>query len=617
MAQSDAAAPSSPPPPASNAAPASAQDRPKSRSLKPLRLLVRYLAPHRWRVAGAALALTVAAATVLVLGVGLRTLVDQGFVSGQADLLDQAVLSLFAIVGVLALSTFCRFYLVSWLGERVVADLRRDVFARAIALDAGFYDTARTAEISSRLTTDTAIIETVVGSSASFVLRNSLMFLGGTVMLLVTSPKLTALVFLVVPLVIVPILVFGRRVRRLSRASQDAIAAVSVQSTEALQGIRTVQAFTHEAEERKRFGQRVEGAFAAAHARIRARAFLTAVVMLLVFGAISAILWIGGHDVMAGRISAGELSAFVFYAAVVAGAVGGISEVMGDFQRAAGAAERIAELLATEPAIRAPEQPLPLTEPVRGAVEFDRVTFHYPTRPDRPALSDVSFKVAAGERVAIVGHSGSGKSTLLHLLLRLYDADQGTIRFDGVPLRALDPHDLRRQIGIVAQDPQIFAASAADNIRYGRPDASLEDVRAAARAAHADEFIAKLPEGYDSFLGERGVRLSGGQRQRLAIARAILRAPALLLLDEATSALDAESEKLVQQALDSLMRDRTTLVIAHRLATVRDADRILVLSDGRIVETGTHADLTRQNGLYARLAALQFRDTDSAPEAAQ
>ncbi|MCK6443666.1 ABC transporter transmembrane domain-containing protein [Elstera cyanobacteriorum] len=591
---------------------ASNDERARSRSLSSLGFLLTYLKPYRSQMVGAGLALIVAASTVLALGSGLRHLVDQGFVSGNAGLLDQAVLVLMAVVALLAGATFARFYLVSWLGERVVADIRRDVFARALRLDATFYDTARTAEIQSRLTTDTAIIEGVVGSSFSIALRNFLLFIGGSVMLLITSAKLTGLVFLVVPLVVVPIIVIGRRVRALSRVAQDEVAAVGVQISEALQGVRTVQAFTHEAMEQRQFEGRIQTAFNAARQRIKARAWLTAIVILLVFGAISIILWIGGRDVLTGALSPGDLSAFVFYAAVVAGAVGAISEVIGDLQRAAGASERLIELATIVPAIQAPAQPVSLGQPVRGAVRFDGVSFRYPTRPDRVALDAVSFAVAPGERVALVGPSGAGKTTVFQLVLRFYDPASGTIRFDDQPLTALDPADLRGAMAIVAQEPVIFAGTVAENIRYGRPDASDGDLRAAAEAAFALEFIEKLPQGFDTPLGERGMRLSGGQRQRLAIARAILRQPALLLLDEATSALDAESERAVQQALDGLMQGRTTLVIAHRLATIVGCDRILVMDQGRIVESGTHDALVAQGGLYAHLAALQFGAADSA-----
>ncbi len=571
-----------------------------------------FIRPYGWQVAAAALALIVAAGTVLALGKGLRMLVDEGFASGNAALLDKAVLVLLAVVVLLAGATYARFYLVSWIGERVVADVRRAVFDRVIALSPAYFEINRTGEILSRLTTDTTILQVVVGSSVSVALRNVLLFAGGLVLLMVTSPKLTGLVLLVVPLVLLPIIFFGRRVRRLSRDSQDRIADVGAYVDESLNAIRTVQAFTHEALDSQRFGQRVESAFSTAVRRIAARSALTGAVIVLVFGSISAILWVGGHDVLSGRISAGELSAFVFYAVVVAGAVGSISEVIGDLQRAAGATERLLDLLATDSEIPVPDSPAPLARPVKGDIVFDRVNFRYPARPEWAALEDFSLQVAPGEKVALVGPSGAGKTTVMQLLLRFYDPAGGSVRFDGVDLRSLDPQQLRGAIGLVPQEPVIFAADAWENIRYGRPEASDEEVLEAARAAHCLEFLERLPGGLDSFLGEKGVRLSGGQRQRLAIARAILRDPALLLLDEATSSLDAESEKAVQDALDRLMVGRTSIVIAHRLATVLMADRIVVLDRGRIVQTGSHAELLQEpDGLYARLAALQFDQAEA------
>jgi len=584
------------------------------RDILMLRRLWPFLRPHRARVALAIVALIVAAGTVLVIGSGLRLLIDQGFAGGQPELLDKALIGLLVVIVVLAGSSYGRFYLVSWLGERVVNDLRAAVFGHVIGLSPGFFETNRSGEIMSRLTTDATLIETVVGSSASIALRNMLMFAGGTVMLAITSPKLTGLVFLVVPLVIVPIIVIGRRVRKLSRASQDRVADISAYSGEAIQAVRTVQAFAHEPIDRSRFGAITESAFATARRRIAARAALTAIVIMLVFGAVGIILWIGGRDVIAGSLTAGQLSAFVFYAVVVAGSVGAISEVIGDLQRAAGATERLMQLLNERSPIVDPADPLPLPEPARGALSFENVQFRYPARPDTPALADFTLDVRPGETVAIVGPSGAGKTTVFQLLLRYYDPQSGSIRLDGVDVRRAALSDLRGRIAIVPQEPVLFSTDAMENIRYGRPEASDAEVRAAADAAAASEFLDRLPEGFATFLGEKGVRLSGGQRQRLAIARAILRNPAVLLLDEATSALDAESERLVQRALDRLMVGRTTLVIAHRLATVLKADRIVVLDQGRIEAIGTHAELIARGGLYARLAALQF---DRAQEAAE
>ncbi len=571
-----------------------------------------FVRPYRLQVAGAAVALIVAAVTVLAMGNGLRLLVDKGFSAGDPALLDRAVIVLMGVVVLLAGSSYARFFLVSWIGERVVADIRKAVFNHMISLSPGFFETTRTGELLSRLATDTTLVQTVVGSSVSIALRNTLLFAGALVMLLITSAKLSGYVLLVVPIVVIPIIVLGRKVRRLSRDTQDRVADLGSYAEETLYGIRAVQAFAHEPVDRERFGTRVENALNAALGRIRARAALTAIVISLVFGSIAVILWIGGRDVLAGRISAGELSAFVFYAAVVAGSTGALSEVLGDLQRAAGAMERLMGLLQAESDVSAPGNPVPLTDPAKGLVSFEGVDFSYPARSDTPSLSGFTASVKPGERVAIVGPSGAGKSTIFQLLLRFYDPQAGHIRIDGVDLTEADPRAFRSLIGMVPQEPVIFSDNAMENIRYGRPDAADADVIAAAEAANAKSFIEALPEGFQTHLGEKGVRLSGGQRQRIAIARAILRDPVILLLDEATSALDAESERAVQKALEAIMPGRTTLVIAHRLATVLKADRILVLEDGRLIAEGKHSELLESNPLYRHLAELQFADSAAA-----
>jgi ATP-binding cassette subfamily B protein len=578
------------------------------RDYRALRRLLGLVRPYRLQVAAALVALIVAASTVLVFGAGLRWLIDRGFVAADPTLLNRALAGLLVIITIQALATFSRAYLVGWLGERVTADIRRAVFDNLLRLSPGFYETTRTGEVLSRLTTDTTVVQTIVGSSASMALRNVLLFVGGTVMMAVTSPKLTGLVFVMVPLVVAPIIFFGRRVRGLSRESQDRLGDAGADIDETLNAIRTVQAFNREGADSVRVGSRIEEAFAAAVRRFRSRAMMAGLVIFLVFSAVGAILWIGGHDAIAGRISAGELSAFIFYAVVVAASVGVISEFTADVQRAAGAAERLFELLDAKPQIAAPANPVTLPMPARGSIAFESVSFRYPSRPEQLALAEFDLAIAPGERIALVGPSGAGKTTVFNLLLRFYDPEAGTVRLDGVDLQRADPAEVRARIGIVAQDATIFAADVIDNIRYGRPGATDAEVRRAADAAAATEFIERLPQGYRTYLGERGVRLSGGQRQRIAIARALLRDPAVLLLDEATSALDAESERLVQQALDRVMDGRTVLIIAHRLATVLKAQRIAVLDHGRLVALGDHAALLREGGLYARLAALQFVD---------
>ena len=581
-------------------------ERASSRDLGQLRPALRFLAPYRWAVVGASIALVLTASVTLSVGQGIRLLIDEGFSQGSPDVLIRSIGIFAVMVLLLAIGTFVRFYLVSWIGERVAADLRSAVFDRVVALHPGFFEANFASEIQSRITTDTTLLQNVIGSSVSIALRNLLMFVGGLILLFVTNPRLSLFVVVAAPLVIAPIILFGRKVRRLSRDTQDSIAHVGSYVSEALRQIKTVQAYNHEVEDRRRFGLHVEQAFDISVQRIRQRALLITLVMILVLAAIAGMLWVGGQDVLAGRTSAGELTAFIFYAFIVAGSVGAISEVVSDLQRAAGATERLLELLATDSALPESSDPVRLAEPVRGAIAVRDLVFAYETRADQPALDGVGFSVEPGETVALVGPSGAGKSTLFDLLLRFYDPQQGSILLDGVDLRQLALADLRRHLALVSQDPVLFSGTVAENIRYGRLDATEDEVRAAAAAAFASSFIEALPAGYDTDLGEGGVRLSGGQRQRVAIARAVLRDPRVLLLDEATSSLDAESEHMVQQALDRLSVGRTTLVIAHRLATVMGADRILVLDAGRIVAQGTHRGLIESDPLYARLAALQF-----------
>jgi ATP-binding cassette subfamily B protein len=576
-----------------------------------LKMVFPYIIPYKLQLAGAAIALLFAAATVLAMGAGLRFLIDEGFAEGDPVLLDRAVIVLVAVVVLLAGASYARFYLISWVGERVVADLRVAVFNHVIGLNLAFFETRSPGEILSRISTDTTLVQTVVGSSVSVALRNLLLFVGGMVLLIITSPKLTGLVLLVIPFVIVPIIILGRKVRTLSRYSQDRVADIGSHVEEILTGIRVVQAFGHEILDKIKFSKRVENAFDTAVERVRKRALLTAVVIAFIFGAVAVVLWIGGRDVLAGRISGGELSAFVFYAIVVAGSTGALSEVVGELQRAAGAMDRLNELLLVSSNIKIPSEPKELPEKVSGAIKFNGINFYYPSRPGQLALDDFTLEIKPGETVALVGPSGAGKSTVFQLLLRFYDPSSGDIKLDDVSLDQTDPRTVREQIGLVPQDGIIFSENVLENIRYGRPEASKVEIRSAAESANAIDFIEELPDGFETNLGEKGVQLSGGQRQRLAIARAILRDPAVLLLDEATSALDAESERFVQRALDSIMVGRTTLIIAHRLATVLSADRIIVMEKGRVIASGGHDQLLKSCPLYTRLANLQF-DLDSA-----
>jgi len=586
-----------------------AAGRPKSRSLAPLRAVLPFLRPYRGRIIVALMALVASSSATLVLPLFLGRLVDaRGLSAAQAHALTGFYAGFIGAAAVLGLASATRFYAVTWLGERVVANIRKAVFDNVLGLSPQFFETTRTGEVLSRMTADTTLIQTVIGSSASLAMRNLVNMTGGLILMFVASFRLAILVIGAVIVVLLPILLFGRWVRRLSRASQDSIAETAARGTETLNAVPTVQAFTQENYERRAFGAAVERAFGFAKERTKARAILTAVAIFTAFSSLATVLLVGLHDVISGRMSGGQLVEFIFFGVLVGGGVGSLSEVWGDLQRAAGATERLMELLHEESAIRAPARPLALPAKPQGAVRFDDVTFRYPSRPDFKALTNFSLDVAGGEAVALVGPSGAGKSTVFQLMLRFFEAQSGQIRFDGMDITELDPTDLRRHIAVVAQEPVIFSGSIAANIRYGREDASDEQVRAAAAAAAASEFIEKLPNGFDTVVGERGVTLSGGQRQRLAIARAILRDAPLLLLDEATSALDAENERLVQTALANLMVGRTTLVIAHRFSTIQRLKRIVVMEEGRVVAQGSHTELMAGGGLYARLASLQFAD---------
>ena len=583
-----------------------ARRRQKSKNVRPLRALMPFILQYPWRVIGAFVSLVLAAASTLTLPVAVRYVIDNGFSGTDAAAVDIYFKAMMTVAVVIGIASASRFYFVSWLGERVTSDLRLAVYTHITKLSPSFFEVTKTGEVLSRLTADTTLIKTVVGSSASIALRNIFMFIGAAIMLSITSLSLSSLAVLILPMIIVPMILFGRMVRRLSRASQDRIADTSAMASETIQSIQVVQAFTHEEEDRRKFSEIVENSFATAKMRVMARSLLTALAFTLVFAGVVGILWLGAQKVVTGDMTSGTLGQFIIYAILCSTAIAALSEVWGDIQLAAGATERLVEILEVEPQIKAPQNPVHMPERINGHVDFKDVTFHYPTRPKIAALDSFSFSVSPGETVALVGPSGAGKSTVFQLLMRFYDPSAGFVGLDEVNLQQADPLDIRQQISIVPQETVIFADTVYQNILFGRPSASANEVYAAADKALADDFVRQLPEGYDTKLGERGVTLSGGQRQRIAIARAILRNAPLLLLDEATSALDAESEKVVQTALERLMEGRTTLVIAHRLATVLKADRIIVMDSGKVIATGTHAQLLEQEGLYQRLANLQF-----------